>query len=161
MAAELTHRCQIHIAELAMPNRDDERVDRKGGVEPPEGDAVLMPHLLRIRPRFADNSFHAQFSSSWTRSATLLVRTSGQLSLNVIPGTPTRLHVFRRAPASDLSDGGEGVHLVPGHDALGAIRAIEPLVEPESGDALQDRRAKFLGPPRVDCGFIDHERPRR
>jgi hypothetical protein len=62
------------------------------------------------------------------------------------------------AAAGDLPDGRQGVDLVAWDDPLGAIAAIEPLVEPESGGPLEDRDADLLGASRVNGRFIDHDR---
>lgn len=66
-----------------------------------------------------------------------------------------------RAAAGDFLDFGEGVDLVAGVDALGAVAAEEPLVERQAAELFQHRHADFFGGAGVDGGFINHHRALR
>ena len=63
---------------------------------------------------------------------------------------------FRRGTAGNLADGGQGVHLITGVDALRGITAVEITVEHQAAGLLQHRHAIFFGATGVRGAFVHH-----
>ena len=63
---------------------------------------------------------------------------------------------FGARTADYLDDGFNGVHLVPGVDAFGAVADFEIFVEFQPADFFQHRNAIVFGAPGVNCGFVHH-----